>query len=671
MFAHRTRRLLAAVWLAWLASVVWNWLVFRLSILHPPWQPLGLLFAIQIIAAVWLAIRCGRQIWRGGERREAVGSILLGTAPLWSWGALTSYVLATTGDGYIPFNVLIAEGGGMGASFGDLEARLRYPDRCEGRHVVMFHRDCPAAAEQTAAMDRHLDRMLALLGRPARGKAHWIRGSLWGRSGYYFQGLSMSDPSESQAELQPDDLDGLANVDRHELAHFAIEQLCDHSHRPPYLLVEGWAESQSGYPAGELARRAMRDRECGAELSLAELTGDAWYCRDQGPVYTQGGPLVDYLLRTYGGPKFFELYTTCRPQTFAEDVKRVLGVDLDQLDRDYWADIERRCPPFEIRLRGALEQLPLDEQVDAEAYREFAREFSAACAAREPPQDGVCEVTLTDEIDEGETTPRRVEQRVLIIRDGPRLGVFNHWDSFDEAIATGPQGSFRLRREQGAESWREFGSTFAPLARLHHLATIDQCGRHWQGQSAIAFDVSEIVELKRAGWRVTGLERIVRDERPLVELTLKREPPEPGRVNVQTYRFLPEQGWLFDGHESFPPSNAPEAMRTVSQMLYEVLPGAPPRRIGADFERFDASSGKRLSRTEHRIARRPLDAEAQLRFQRSSYPLEPPSIFSALPVPASVAITWSGAALSLVLGVALRAWARFSPRRISAGSTLS
>ncbi|HVW37660.1 MAG TPA: hypothetical protein VHB99_10160 [Pirellulales bacterium] len=104
--------------------------------------------------------------------------------------------------------------------------------------------------------------------------------------------------------------------------------------------------------------------------------------------------------------------------TFPNDVERVLGVDLEQLDRDYWADIERQYGSFEIRLRDALEQLPLDEQVDAEAYRKFAREFSAACAVREPPQDGVCEVTLAHETDEGETAPRRSEQRITIIRDG-------------------------------------------------------------------------------------------------------------------------------------------------------------------------------------------------------------------------------------------------------------
>ncbi|HVW37661.1 MAG TPA: hypothetical protein VHB99_10165, partial [Pirellulales bacterium] len=67
-------------------------------------------------------------------------------------------------------------------------------------------------------------------------------------------------------------------------------------------------------------------------------------------------------------------------------------------------------------------------------------------------------------------------------------------DFFDEAIAAGPHETFRLRRQQGAEVWQEFGSTFAPLARSHNLATIYHSDRQWQGRPAVGFDDSEIAE---------------------------------------------------------------------------------------------------------------------------------------------------------------------------------
>ena len=645
-----SHRLLFVVWLGWLASVAWNWLIFRLWILHPPWQPLALLFAAQIISGAWLAMRCSRRIWQGCSRQDAWASLLLGLAPLWSWAALISYVLWTTNAGYIPFNVLIAEGIGVGASFGDLEARLRYRDRCEGERCVMFHSGWSAARDQAAAIDRHLARMEALLGEPARGKAHWIRGPLWGRSGYHFQGLAMSDPEEPP----PNSPDGLTIIDRHELAHFAIEQLCDHEHRPPFLLVEGWAESQSGYQPGELAQRAWRDQECGATLSLAELTGDLWYCRDKGPVYTQGGPLVDYLLRTYGGPKFLELYRSCRPHAFAADVQRVLGVDLEQLDRDYWADIERQCPPLNVALRTTLAALPLAEGVDPGAYRTFVREFSAASAAREARQDGVCEVTIVSERNPDGETPRREEQRVQFIRDGSRQGVVNHWRFADEAIVCGPEESFCLRRAAGEERWEDSGSAFAPLARLQHLSKVYDYARRWDLDPVAAFSDTELLEFRRGEWRATGIHRTERDGQALVELELKRVRPEAFKVQERTCRFLPEQGWIFDGDDSIPLATSPNALRTLSRVHYDFSDGAAPRRIAVEFEYYNATTGERVSTARQRIARRPLDEGTRRRLQSSSYPRESRSILAALPIPLPVIITWTGAVLSLIVGLGLR-----------------
>lgn len=52
---------------------------------------------------------------------------------------------------------------------------------------------------------------------------------------------------------------------------------------------------------------------------------DQWYDRVLPPVYEQGGPLVDYILRTWGGERLFELYSTCRRETFAEDCRRILA----------------------------------------------------------------------------------------------------------------------------------------------------------------------------------------------------------------------------------------------------------------------------------------------------------------------------------------------------------
>src|SRR5262249_54813325 len=47
----------------------------------------------------------------------------------------------------------------MAESLMDLEARVRYPERTEGRHVVMIHDGIADAHTQVEAMDRHIERI--------------------------------------------------------------------------------------------------------------------------------------------------------------------------------------------------------------------------------------------------------------------------------------------------------------------------------------------------------------------------------------------------------------------------------------------------------------------------------------------------------------------------------
>ena len=95
------------------------------------------------------------------------------------------------------------------ASLGDLEVWVRYPHREAGERVVMFHQGLSDAAAQVAEMDKHLTHLEEVLGRPFRGKAHWIRGTIWGRGNAYFGGLAMSDPRTYQ---HSDDHDPVART---------------------------------------------------------------------------------------------------------------------------------------------------------------------------------------------------------------------------------------------------------------------------------------------------------------------------------------------------------------------------------------------------------------------------------------------------------------------------
>jgi hypothetical protein len=217
-------------------------------------------------------------------------------------------------------------------------------------------------------MDRHVARMEELTGLRQRTKTWWVRGSLLGQGRLCMYALALGS-SESPASA----------LDRHELAHSIFSQHAGPDADPPTLLMEGWAETQS-LDGQELVRRALNQRrfiaewaprlagadaeqddfmrrlvdpvgmdrlfrkyrEEGAALSyLRALTDPFWYHHDNGPVYPVGGAFVDFLVRKYGAARFVELSQACLPGTFEPECRRVYGIDLDALERDFWQDVER------------------------------------------------------------------------------------------------------------------------------------------------------------------------------------------------------------------------------------------------------------------------------------------------------------------------------------------
>jgi hypothetical protein len=119
---------------------------------------------------------------------------------------------------------------------------------------------------------------------------------------------------------------------------------------PPFLLVEGWAESQAGPTRATLASLALdsRDRwlartssKPGANRSyLGELVGPAWHHHIGAPVYDVGGAFADFLIRHFGMGRVVRLYFTARPGTFEADCRNILGVDFEALETTFWQDAE-------------------------------------------------------------------------------------------------------------------------------------------------------------------------------------------------------------------------------------------------------------------------------------------------------------------------------------------
>ncbi len=161
-------------------------------------------------------------------------------------------------------------------------------------------------------------------------------------------GLALGSSESPKDWNTADHPDGLS-LDRHELAHAVLHQMQPPDSDAPTLLIEGRAEAHSGMTSKKRAKFAAYSRllwqfrtGAGPEQSyLSELTGPDWYRRVNAPVYSVGGALAEFLWQKHGVERFLNLYFACRPGQFASAVRTHLGVELEQLEAEFWTEVER------------------------------------------------------------------------------------------------------------------------------------------------------------------------------------------------------------------------------------------------------------------------------------------------------------------------------------------
>jgi hypothetical protein len=391
----------------------------------------------------------------------------------------------------------------------------------------MISTPLPNAPAIVDAMDQHVVGLEARLGRPVRGRAHWIRGPILGLQGKAIYGVCMGSLPDDQTR----DTERLGYVDRHEVAHVAIASVCPVTMNPPALFIEGWAEANSGHDPTELAIRAWQFRKRGDGLSLAELSGPEWYSRHESSVYIFGGPLVDYILREFGAERFLTLYVNSRPETFAVDVRRILGVGLDELDRAYWADIERMLGPQHSPARNRLFRLKLGPDVAPEAWKAFLEEYLAESARLLASYDhvkinGEFQYTSWDGAGNTQIVTRETEYR----RSGKLLSFRTRPDARQEHLflAT-PSRALQAHRTAPESPWEirvapKLDAEHAYQRMVHRIMREEQC------TFAAAFLpelIGDIFERTDAGNVIlTKLERDSEGGRPRVKLVLEDHSPE-------------------------------------------------------------------------------------------------------------------------------------------------
>ncbi len=370
---NRTAKLALIVWAAVGASIALSFLFWRIWYIRPHafWAVLSVAtISFPMMGLAWCVVR-------GPNRLRALGWLLIGATPLvWLGTYFTNLSIVAKTRAPIAFNAPLRTTMTWVSSILDLEARWRYPRWTHGQHsVLMDAGQTPDADRLVEEMDDHLEAMAKLLGKSVPDdKFPWVRGSLvWhNRRAIGLWALCGLDDNPSE----------LTYLDRHENAHTLMTALAGPDHDPPFVLLEGWAETQSADRDSQISSLAQK-RKDGRAYSLEELVDPFWYGKGSGPVYWQGGPLVHYLLEHYGGEKFFEFYSGIRRSTFLDDCQAILGDSWESVENEFWKWIELEAQLIaennpqesaETEIEFADSVNPVDWQAMVSGYRKVVRD---------------------------------------------------------------------------------------------------------------------------------------------------------------------------------------------------------------------------------------------------------------------------------------------------------
>jgi hypothetical protein len=268
--------------------------------------------------------------------------------PAFLWVLLGLYAIHQVGKGEFPNNFCWTLVSLSSGSLMEAQAISLYPRRTETKHLVMFYDDRVAHPRRDVeAMEGHVSWLEAMTGAPLRARIYWVRGRLLGMGSMSCYGLAIGS-SRSPEDWETADQPRRLSVDRHELAHAVLRQQYRPDSDPPFLLVEGWADSQAGPSRSTLAAGALESRqrwlarrglrEDTSESYLRELLGPSWYHRIGAPVYDVGSAFVDFLLHRYGVERFLKLYFACRPESCEAAFRLELGEDLEVVERRFWEE---------------------------------------------------------------------------------------------------------------------------------------------------------------------------------------------------------------------------------------------------------------------------------------------------------------------------------------------
>ncbi len=307
---------------------------------------------------------------------------------------------------------------------------------------------------------------------------------------------------------------------------------CSARFQPPALLTEGWAQANQGDDPVDQAISAWNDLIRDNGLSLHQLTGPDWYHRHEWPVYLHGAPLVNFLLDRFGPERFLRLYTTCAKSTFELDCRRILGVDLDELDAAYRADIERRAIEVLPVARRRLERLRLAPGMDAAQWKVFLTDYFVAAERLLAPYryarvTAVYQNSSTDDHGQKETSFWDMH----LSRSGPLASVRSRLPTVERARLAHPTRSVIANRRGPNAPWIVENDSRRTRDQSYQgaLGQIDRADMV-RAETAVLLALSDdLFGRDHAGIVVAGFERFTEKGRPIVRVRFEdRSPPDLG-----------------------------------------------------------------------------------------------------------------------------------------------
>ena len=420
---RRHAKLALSVWIAALATIFLFTVLWRVGCFRPHFLWGILTSAAMLIPLVWLAASTTWRFVRGPGRFRAIGWLLIGATPvIWMGAYVAQAIVDVHTEVPRPFNPPLRVAAVWASWIFDIEARWRYPSWTYGRHAVLIDDGrSPHPEKLVADMDRHIEAMADLLGRPVPNREFlWVRGSLFG-----FNGRAICN----WAVCFPENASKPSYVDRHEVAHTLITALAGPDQDPPCLLTEGWAESQSNNRAEQIGNLANA-RKSGRAYSLQELVEPAHYnlMRPSPCCYWEGGPVVHYLIHRYGPKTFLRLYAGVRRDTFHEDCRAILGDSWEAVEEGFWKWIEAEDkllarPDPKPRVELAKSVNPADWQTLIEGCR-------AASKGIEPLPRNVAFVSKSDCVKESPKSASShddAELELSAVFEGRQFWIFSNF----------------------------------------------------------------------------------------------------------------------------------------------------------------------------------------------------------------------------------------------------